>query len=306
MNAILERSSWRNENTLDRIIRLMLGLVFFQLAFFWLGGIWQVSFYILGTVMVITAAVGFCPLYKILGLSTYREKAQPLGQVWIILSVLILAVILVAGSYASDFFSRKLFLDDYNRMNHYYKQTLFTTGQNNREQAIANYEQLATEYAAFQAKYSTYQPYAIKGDPQFKADLAQVATMITGVEDEVYSGDLSQAHLTLEQVRPVFQDIFKRNNFSLLAVALVDFHDAMERILEAANAKDAQQVVTLYPEVSAKLKMVEVEANDTEIQTIRRHLDNLLSLAESSAADELPARASELKSSFVKVYLTRG
>jgi hypothetical protein len=306
MNVVLERPTWRNENALDRIIRVMLGLVFFQLAFFWLGSIWQVSFYVLGMVMVITAAVGFCPLYKILGLSTYREKAKPLGKAWIILSVLILAVILLAGSYASDFFSRKFFLDDYNRMNNYYKQTLFTTGQNNREQAIANYEQLVIEYDAFQAKYSTYQPYAIKGDPQFKADLALVAATIAGVAGEVHSGDLSQAHVALEQVRPVFQDIFKRNNFSMLAVALVDFHDAMELILEAANAKDPQQVVAIYPEVSAKLKIVEVEANDAEIQAIRHNLDNLLSLAESSATDELPARAGELKSSFVKVYLKRG
>ncbi len=34
MNIVLEQSTWRNENAPDRIIRVMLGLVFFQLAFF--------------------------------------------------------------------------------------------------------------------------------------------------------------------------------------------------------------------------------------------------------------------------------
>lgn len=154
--------------------------------------------------------------------------------------------------------------------------------------------------------YSAYHPYAVKGDAQFNGDLEHVATMITGVSDQVHSGDLAQAHVALEQVRPVFQDIFKRNNFSMLAVALVDFHDAMELILTAANAKDPQQVIALYPEISAKLNVVETEANDAEIQTIRQNLDNLLSLAKDDAADELPAKAGELKSSFVKVYLVRG
>jgi hypothetical protein len=74
MNIALERTSFRNESSLDQIIRLILAVVFFQLAFFWLGGIGQLVFYVL------------------------------------------------AGSYASDFFSRKFFLDDFNRMNNYYKQ----------------------------------------------------------------------------------------------------------------------------------------------------------------------------------------
>jgi hypothetical protein len=133
------------------------------------------------------------------------------------------AVILLVGSYASDFFTRKFFLDDYNQMNNYYKQALFNTGQNNREKAVENYDRLVTEYAAFQVKYSTYHPYAIKGDAQFNADLERVAVMIAGVTEGVHQGDLSQAHVALEHVRPVFQDIFKRNNFSMLAVALVGF-----------------------------------------------------------------------------------
>jgi hypothetical protein len=58
----------------------------------------------------------------------------------------------------------------------------------------------------------------------------------------------------------MFQDIFKRNGFSMLAVALVDFHDAMELILDAANAKDAEKVKQLHPMLSDKFKPVELEA----------------------------------------------
>jgi hypothetical protein len=80
----------------------------------------------------------------------------------------------------------------------------------------------------------------------------------------------------------------------------------MELILDAANVKDPQQVIAIYPEVSSRLATVEAEANDPEIQAIRQNLDRLLSLAQTGAADDLSVRASELKSSFVKVYLKRG
>jgi hypothetical protein len=73
--------------------------------------------------------------------------------------------------------------------------------------------------------------------------------------------------------------MFKRNGFSMLSIALVDFHDAMETALEAANAKSSSKVIELYAPISEKLKVVEAEANDAEIQTIRRHLDALLALA---------------------------
>jgi len=221
-------------------------------------------------------------------------------------AVVLLAALLAGGSYASIFFTRKFFIEDFNVMNNFYKQTLFLTGKNEREKAIANYENLIPSFQKFQEKYTTYHPYALKGDTKLGPDLVQVAGMISGVNDLVRTGDLHQAHLALEKVRPVFQDIFKRNGFSMLAVALVDFHDEMELMLDAANAKSSEKLIALYPQVSEKLKAVEAETNDAEIQAIRKNLDDLLGLAKAAQTDQLPAKGDALKSSFVKVYLQRG
>jgi hypothetical protein len=57
------------------------------------------------------------------------------------LAVLLLGVAL-GGSYASYFFTRKIFLEDFNARNPFYKQTLFLTGKGERDKAIANYDQL--------------------------------------------------------------------------------------------------------------------------------------------------------------------
>ncbi len=301
----LTNRSLANEGWIDRTIRAFVGLAFLQLAYFWLGGVWAIIFYGLSAILILTAAIGFCPIYKVLGLRTNSKHRAP-SKGWLTVAGLGLIALLVVGSYASNFFSKKFYLEDFNAMNNYYKQALFFTGQENRAEAVNNYDQLVASYATFETKYLGYRPYALKGDSQFPADLARVDGIISGVADNVHSGDLHEAHLMLEGVRPVFQDVFKRNNFSMLAITLVDFHDTMELILTAATAQDGAQVQALYPQVNEKLQAIETEANDAEIQTIRANLDELLVLAKRSAVDELPAQGDKLKSSFVKVYLQRG
>lgn len=64
----------KNVGTADRILRVLIGLVFIAYAiplYFaetgwnWVGWI--------GVIPLITAAVGFCPLYRVVGLSTCRR-----------------------------------------------------------------------------------------------------------------------------------------------------------------------------------------------------------------------------------------
>ena len=92
----------------------------------------------------------------------------------------------------------------------------------------------------------------------------------------------------------------------MLSVSLVDFHDAMELMLDAAHAKDGAKINALYTQVSEKLKAVEAEANDAEIVAIRNSLDDLLALAKDGNHDLLAAQAERLESNFIKVYLQRG
>jgi len=294
-----------NVQGLDRFIRALVGVIALLLAYFWLGGVWQWVAMGVGAVALATAAFRFCPLYAVLGWRPNASSARGSRVVPLLAGAVLLAVA-VGGAWASQMFSRKLFLEDFNAMNGFYKQTLFLTGKAEREKAVGQYDRLLPAYAAFQKKYTAWQPPALRSDPQFTGDLAKVEGILQGVSDLVRTGDLQQAHLALEGVRPVFQGVFKRNGFSMLSVTLVDFHDAMELMLEAGNAKDATQLKALYPQVNDKMKAVEAEASDAEIQAIRQNLDALLKAAQDGQTDALPQRADQLKSSFVKVYLQRG
>lgn len=212
----------------------------------------------------------------------------------------------IAGMYASVFFTKKIFIEDYNMMNQYYKQTLFYSGKEKRDETVSNYTLLVPSFAQFQQKYSTYRPYVLRGDTQFENDVEKAQSTILALDTMVHTGDLIATHKALEQVRPIFQDILKRNGFSMLAVALVDFHDSMEKVIDAADKKDSPLLFDTYKEADEKLKAVEMEVNDTEIMQIRTDLEKLKSSAESGKIDILSEQAQELKTSFVKVYLKRG
>jgi len=297
----------KNILPIDRFLRLLLSVVLLEAGFFWLSGVPQLLAYLAGAVMLVTGAISFCPIYKVIGVGPSAASCSRMPALWVrVVAVLVLLGAVVAGSYASAVFSRKFFLEDFNAMNHHYKQTLFFTGKADREKAVSNYDLWVPAFEKFENKYSVYRPFAVRSDSQFSNDLGQVKAMMLAVKDAVKTGDLHQAHLDLEKVRPVFQEQFKRNGFSMLSVALVDFHDAMELMLDTANGKDAAKTAGLYGPVNAKLQAIEAEANDPEIQAIRAELDALNALAKEGKLDAMPAQADKLKTSFVKVYLKRG
>lgn len=61
-----------NEGTLDRGIRVILGLAVLSLAF--IGP--QTPLGYLGAVPLLTGLIGFCPVYRLFGLSTCPLKQQ--------------------------------------------------------------------------------------------------------------------------------------------------------------------------------------------------------------------------------------
>lgn len=60
-----------NEGTIDRVIRVVLGLALLSLVF--VGP--HTLLGLVGLVPLVTGLVGFCPLYRVLGVSTRRVHA---------------------------------------------------------------------------------------------------------------------------------------------------------------------------------------------------------------------------------------
>ena len=60
----------QNMGTADRTIRAILGIAALVVALFFVEGVWDIVLYIFGAIMVITAAIGVCPLYIPFNIST--------------------------------------------------------------------------------------------------------------------------------------------------------------------------------------------------------------------------------------------
>lgn len=59
-----------NVGGLDKILRLILGLVLISLVFVGPQTLWGLS----GLILIVTGFINFCPIYKILGLNTGAAK----------------------------------------------------------------------------------------------------------------------------------------------------------------------------------------------------------------------------------------
>ncbi len=63
-----------NESSTERVIRVIIGaLLVAAWLFGWLSGTWAVVLGIVGIVLIVTGAVGFCAVYALLGVSTARK-----------------------------------------------------------------------------------------------------------------------------------------------------------------------------------------------------------------------------------------
>lgn len=63
----------KNQSNVERLIRSIVGLVLLILTVF-VSGVLQIVLIVIGAILLATGLIGFCPLYKLLGMNTRDEK----------------------------------------------------------------------------------------------------------------------------------------------------------------------------------------------------------------------------------------
>lgn len=66
----------KNEHNTDRLVRALIGVVLTAVGLLVTTGIASIVLYVLAAIMFVTALLGFCPIYKIFGLSTCPMKPK--------------------------------------------------------------------------------------------------------------------------------------------------------------------------------------------------------------------------------------
>jgi hypothetical protein len=63
-----------NEGTIDRVIRVVLGVVLLYVGIMVVGGAWGIVLDVLGVIALVTGVTGFCLLYKLFGSFSTAKK----------------------------------------------------------------------------------------------------------------------------------------------------------------------------------------------------------------------------------------
>lgn len=295
----------KNLGNLDKLIRLTIAILVIIIWIFWTYWILKYVLFLAWAVFIIVSILWYCPLYQIFNFDTMHFKiSSKLNIIFIFLIV----ILWFWWIYWSIFFTNKFFIEDFTKFNNEYKLLLFNTWKENRNESIEFYEKTIKTYSEFQKKYSNYLPYSLRNDIEIWKNLNEIQEIIFSLKDSIYSWNLQDSHIKLEWVRNITQDILKRNWFSMLNIALVDFHDVMEILIESSDEKDAKKIIENYQVANEKLNEVEKYLNNEWVKSIRSNLEILLETAKNSEnyqikKDLLPKIAQDLKSSFIKVYL---
>ena len=67
----------KNVGGIDRVLRLIIGVVLVIVGPLLFCGVWSWVLTIIGVVLLLTAAIGYCPPYAIFGISTCKVKTEP-------------------------------------------------------------------------------------------------------------------------------------------------------------------------------------------------------------------------------------
>jgi DNA-binding transcriptional regulator GbsR (MarR family) len=296
----------KNEGSKDRFFRFLFGIAFLLVAFFWFGGVIMISGYIVGAILIFSAATGFCFFYYLIGYSSYKKAYEEYFEPNIKFMLAIILVFLIVGVFASYFITKKIFLKDLEDLNTDYKKLWIDTRDGTREGSLADYVVLFNRFDDFYYKYHNYRPFIIKKSKEFGSSLDEIMALIQNAHDKIRYGNMSAAHSDMNKINLVFVKILKTNNIFTMKVYLADFYESFILFIEAAKNKDIDGVLKSYAPANEKLKLIEKKSKNVEVKNLRINLDSIESYAKKAEIQIMPSKAEELQGIYAKAFVAIG
>jgi hypothetical protein len=196
---------------MDRMVRAFLAELCILTAFFWTGRDWQIVLYLLAFVLVFQAATGVCGFYRLIGRNSC-ERIKRKDKNLIVGTIVFMVFVAGAGSYASSLVTKNILMDDLRSIEKPYNLTLSSTDKNQRNESIEGYELMNTSFGVFNKKYTDYRPLALKFDEKFQGDMQNFSLAVKASRQDIYNGNLSNAHRSLAAAGPILQGIKERDD----------------------------------------------------------------------------------------------
>jgi len=190
-----------------------------------------------------------------------------------IIVLLVLIVLCAVGAQASEYaaFSRDL-VQPYD----FYKKSLaLTSKKEDADKAKSAINSFVETWGPFAAKYAGDVPKPFAGIADFSTKIKRPAEVGKLAAEQLKTGNITQAHATLEEVRYLMWEMRVKSGIASLSDKANDFHEAMEIVLDhagdAQSAEDAKKVFKRYG--AWFLIKWDDMANADDIASIRKSFD---------------------------------
>lgn len=233
------------------------------------------------------------------------------AKIFLVSSLVI--ILLIGGFMFLKHKQSEEFYSTYNLMNEDYKTVLFATGQNKStsSELIINYEKSWSDFYSNYLKTSI-QPYGL--DDQWATSLNDINKNLLDAKELIRINKLHDAHLKLEGIRAIWQDVFERNNVSMLGFYMTQFHDIMEQAVDSSQTADFEKLDVICKQLDEAWIKVEnlnadVKDHDDYANKILIERNDVKVFCENVAqrdSKNLNDLSDKLKKDFISVYLKYG
>lgn len=231
-----------------------------------------------------------------------------------IITIIVIGLI-IGGTFFFNHKKQETFYKEYNLMNENYKTVLFATGQDKNESNTL-FEKYLSSWNIFYDHYKNNPIKPYNADQEWSTSLDKINTLIIQASELIGTNELHEAHLQLEEVRQEWQNIFKRNDVSMIGFYMTEFHDVMEKAVDGSenpNFYELNDICTELNEKWAQVESVNLELSGDKIndynnkkETESNNLKKFCDAVSTKDDSKLVELSGKLKKDFISIYLIYG
>jgi hypothetical protein len=168
----------------------------------------------------------------------------------------------------------------------------------------------------FYGKYKETPISPYSEDDEWSTSMDKINNLVNEAGVLINAGELHEAHLKLEEVRGLWQEIFERNKVSMVGFYLTEFHDVMEKAVDGSNDPNFEKLSKVCDELNekwAKVESLKLDLSADKMQDYeekkKAEKQNIDAFCEKVLANddaELVSLAGKLKKGFISIYLAYG
>lgn len=193
------------------------------------------------------------------------------------------------------------------------------TNTNDRDGSEKSVAAFAAKWAALVDRYRASPPPHYSEDPKWADTLDKASGVLRRVGNEIGTGDLKNAHETLESLRDLFGSMRERNNQVVFSDRVDAFHHVMEQLvtkpyggLTGAGLTELVEDAAVLPHLGAEMKRVPPpEAAQSAdfaplLAGVLNAVAELPAAARSGDAEKIKAARGRIKPAFAKLFVKFG